>query len=85
VTATTGGPHVVHPDIERRTIKLDELNATLDGWPEATKGKRAATRGVQTKDRDTVDTYVQIVELRNRSEVLRNIRSARTVRASPLM
>ena len=31
--------------IEYRTTKLDELNAALDGWLEATKGRRAATRG----------------------------------------
>ena len=38
--------------IEYKTSKIDELNAALDGWLEATKGKRASTRGVQTKDRD---------------------------------
>jgi len=58
--------------IEYRTTKLDELNAALDGWLEATKGKRAATRGVQTKDRDTADTYVQIVEFPSYEEAMAN-------------
>lgn len=58
--------------IECRTTKLDELNAALDGWLEATKGKRAATRGVQTKDRDTADTYVQIVEFPSYEEAMAN-------------
>ena len=58
--------------IEYRTTKLDELNAALDGWLEATKGKRAATRGVQTKDRDAADTYVQIVEFPTYEEAMAN-------------
>jgi hypothetical protein len=48
--------------IEYKTDRIVELNAALDGWLAATKGKRAATRGVQTKDRDATNTYVQIVE-----------------------
>ena len=48
--------------IEYRSSRIEELDAALDGWLEATRGKRAATRGVQTKDRDAADTYVQIVE-----------------------
>ena len=58
--------------IEYRTTKLDEFNAALDGWLEATKGKRAATRGVQTKDRDATDTYVQIVEFPSYEEAMAN-------------
>lgn len=48
--------------IEYKTSKFDELTVALDGWLAATQGKRAATRGVQTKDRDATNTYVQIVE-----------------------
>ena len=58
--------------IEYRITKLDELDAALDGWLEATKGKRAATRGVQTKDRDSADTYVQIVEFPSYEEAMAN-------------
>ena len=42
--------------IEYKTSRIGELNAALDSWLEATKGKRAATRGVQTKDRDATNT-----------------------------
>jgi quinol monooxygenase YgiN len=58
--------------IEYKTSKIDELNAALDGWLEATKGKRAATRGVQTKDRDASNTYVQIVEFPSYEEAEAN-------------
>jgi hypothetical protein len=58
--------------IEYTTTRLDELNAELDGWLEATKGKRAATRGVQTKDRDAADTYVQIVEFPSYEDAMAN-------------
>jgi hypothetical protein len=58
--------------IEYKTTRIDELNAVLDGWLEATKGKRAATRGVQTKDRDATNTYVQIVEFPSYEEAMAN-------------
>ena len=48
--------------IEYKTNRIDELNAALDGWLEKTKGKRAASRGTQSRDRDAADTYVQIIE-----------------------
>jgi hypothetical protein len=58
--------------IEYKTSRIDELNTALDGWLEATKGKRAATRGVQTKDRDADNTYVQIVEFPSYEEAMAN-------------
>jgi hypothetical protein len=58
--------------IEYQTSRIDELDAALDGWLEATKGKRGATRGVQTKDRDAADTYVQIVEFPSYDEAMAN-------------
>ena len=58
--------------IEYRTSRIDELDAALDGWLEATKGKRAATRGVQTRDRDATNTYVQIVEFPSYDEAMAN-------------
>ena len=58
--------------IEYKTSRIDELNAALDGWLEATEGKRAATRGVQTKDREASDTYVQIVEFPSYEEAMAN-------------
>jgi hypothetical protein len=38
--------------IEYKTSRIDEFNAALDAWLEKTKGRRAATRGTQTRDRD---------------------------------
>ena len=58
--------------IEYKTSHIDELNAALDGWLAATKGKRAATRGVQTKDRDADNTYLQIVEFPSYEEAMAN-------------
>jgi len=58
--------------IEYKTSRIDELNSALDGWLEATKGKRAATRGVQTRDRDATDTYVQIVEFPSYDDAMAN-------------
>ena len=58
--------------IEYETSRIEELNAALDGWLEATKGKRASTRGVQTKDRDASNTYVQIVEFPSYEEAMAN-------------
>lgn len=48
--------------IEYKTTRIDEFDAAMDEWLKASSGKRAATRGVGTKDRDAADTYVQIVE-----------------------
>jgi hypothetical protein len=58
--------------IEYKTSRIGELNAALDGWLETTKGKRAATRGVQTRDRDASDTYVQIVEFPSYEDAMAN-------------
>jgi hypothetical protein len=58
--------------IEYKTSRIDELNAALDGWLEATKGKRAATRGVQAKDRDAANTYLQIVEFPSYEDAMAN-------------
>jgi hypothetical protein len=58
--------------IEYKTNRIEELNAALDAWLEKTKGKRAATRGVQTRDRDAVNTYVQIVEFPSYEQAMAN-------------
>ena len=47
--------------IEFTTSRADEFNALLDEWLERTEGKRTATRGMQSRDRDRANTYVQIV------------------------
>src|SRR6476619_842415 len=44
------------------TTRVADVDALLDQWLERTQGKRTAIRGVQTRDRDRANTYVQIVE-----------------------
>jgi hypothetical protein len=58
--------------IEYKTTRIDEFNAALDAWLEKTRDKRAATRGVQTRDRDAADTYVQIVEIPSYEDAMAN-------------
>jgi len=58
--------------IEYKTTRIDEVNTALDGWLEATKDKRAATRGMQTRDRDAENTYVQIVEFPSYEDAMAN-------------
>ena len=50
----------------------------LDEWLERTKGKRAATRGTQTRDRDAENTYVQIVEFPTYEDAMANSNLAET-------
>ena len=64
--------------IEYKTSRIDELNAALDAWLEKTKGRRAATRGTQTRDRDAANTYVQIVEFPSYDDAMANSKLAET-------
>lgn len=58
--------------IEYRTTRIDEFDAALDEWLAATEGSRAGIRGIQTKDRDAADTYLQIVEFASYEEAMAN-------------
>lgn len=58
--------------IEFTTSRGGELDALLDEWLEKTQGKRTATRGVQARDRDRADTYVQIIEFPSYEEAMAN-------------
>jgi quinol monooxygenase YgiN len=58
--------------IEFTTSRADELDALLDEWLERTEGKRTATRGVQARDRDQPNRYVQIVEFPSFEEAMAN-------------
>ena len=58
--------------IEYKTSRIDEFNAALDAWLEKTKGRRVASRGLQTRDRDAADTYVQIVEFPSYEDAMAN-------------
>ncbi|TAM93579.1 MAG: hypothetical protein EPN43_00485 [Jatrophihabitans sp.] len=55
-----------------RASRIDEFNALLDVWLDKTRGKRVATRGVQTRDRDAADTYLQIVEFPSYADAMAN-------------
>jgi hypothetical protein len=58
--------------IEFKTSRIDEVIAAVDGYLEKTKGKSKATRGVQTKDRDAGNTYLQVVEFPSYEEAMAN-------------
>jgi quercetin dioxygenase-like cupin family protein len=58
--------------IEFKTTHIDEVNEKLDAWLAGTAGKRTALRGMETKDRDRVDTYLQMVEFPSYTEAMQN-------------
>ncbi|WP_246011739.1 cupin domain-containing protein [Nocardia mexicana] len=64
--------------IEFKTTRLDEFNKHLDEWLAATRGRRAATHGMETKDRDQDDTYLQIVEFPSYEQAMANSDLAET-------
>ena len=51
----------------------------LDEWLEQTQGKRTATRGLQARDRDRANAYVQIVEFPSYEEAMANSELPETV------
>jgi hypothetical protein len=58
--------------IEYKTGKIDEVQAAGDDWVAATEGKRTATRGVLTEDRDNPGTYFEIIEFPSYEEAMKN-------------
>jgi hypothetical protein len=58
--------------IEFTTSRADELDVQLDEWLEKTQGKRTATRGIQARDRDRPNTYVQIIEFPSYEQAMAN-------------
>jgi hypothetical protein len=58
--------------IELTTNRPEELDALLERWLDATQGKRTATRGVQARDRDRPNTYVQIIEFPSYADAMVN-------------
>jgi hypothetical protein len=58
--------------IEFTTSRANELDAMLDEWLEKTQGKRTATRGVEARDRDRPNTYVQIIEFPSFEDAMAN-------------
>jgi hypothetical protein len=58
--------------IEFSTTRVADVDALLDQWLERTQGKRTATWGAQTRDRDRANTYVQIVEFPSYEDAVAN-------------
>ena len=63
--------------IEFTTSRAGEFDALLDEWLERTQGKRTATRGVQARDRDRPNAYVQIVEFPSYEDAMANLGATR--------
>jgi quercetin dioxygenase-like cupin family protein len=58
--------------IEFTTTHLDEFNEKLDAWLAATAGKRTALRGMEAKDRDRENTYMEMIEFPSYTEAMQN-------------
>src|SRR5258708_3488531 len=58
--------------IEYTTSKPDEIDQIMTEWTAATEGKRTPTRAVTGQDRDTANTYLQIVEFPSYEDAMRN-------------
>ncbi|AHH19161.1 cupin domain-containing protein [Nocardia nova SH22a] len=71
--------------IEFTTTHIDEFNEKLDDWLTATAGKRTALHGMETKDRDRADTYMQMVEFPSYAEAMRNSELPETARLAEEM
>ena len=66
--------------IEFQTSRIDEFDAALAEWVKASEGWRAATRSVQTQDRDRPGTYVQVVEFPSFEAAMENSDRPETAR-----
>ena len=58
--------------IEIETTRPDEVEALVSEWRAKTEGTRKAQRGTFAKDRDRLDTYVQIVEFPSYEDAMAN-------------
>ncbi len=58
--------------IEFRTSRIDEVDALRQQWLSDTEGVRLALRGTITRDRDTADTYLNIVEFESYESAMEN-------------
>jgi hypothetical protein len=58
--------------IEFKTTRIDEFTSALDDWLTTTERGSGATRGLQTKDREQDDTYVQIVDFPSYEQAMAN-------------
>jgi hypothetical protein len=71
--------------IEFTTSRIDDVEALMDEWVEATDGARRAQHSVLTADRDRSNTYVQIVEFPSYDEAMNNSNLAQTSELSGKM
>ncbi len=58
--------------IEIETTKPDEVEALVSEWQAKTEGTRTAQRGTLSRDRDRLNTYVQIVEFPSYEDAMAN-------------
>jgi hypothetical protein len=58
--------------VEYSTSKPDEVDQLMSEWVTATQGKRAATRSITGKDRDSSNRYVEVVEFPSHEDAMRN-------------
>jgi len=58
--------------IEFTTKRIGDVEALMTEWEAKTEGRRSATRGTLTADRDRADTYVQIVEFPSYQDAMTN-------------
>jgi hypothetical protein len=58
--------------IEYKTSKIDEVQALADKWLAATEGRRTASDGTVTEDRDARGTYLEIIEFPSYEAAMKN-------------
>ena len=58
--------------IEFRTSRIDDFNANLDAWMTRTEGNRIPHHAVLSRDRDTDDRYLLMVEFASHDTGMEN-------------
>ena len=58
--------------IEFRTRRIDEVEAMMDRWADAIGARRTARWGVLSADRESPDTFIEVVEFPNYEQAMAN-------------
>jgi hypothetical protein len=58
--------------VEFRTSRYDEVAALMDEWVARTEGERTAQWSMTTRDRETSDTYIEVVLFPSYEDAMRN-------------
>ena len=58
--------------IEFQTERIEDFNAAVDEWLRSSEDWRTPSRGLQTKDRDRPNTYLQIIEFPSYEQAMEN-------------